>query len=198
MPKVSIIIAARNSGKYIERAIRSCLNQRFDDFEVIVVNDSSHDNTRQVASLFGDSIKLINIARKEIGCGTPSNIGIKASKSQYIVRVDSDDFVSPELLYIEYMFLEQNKWLDAVACDYYVVDENESILYRAEPETYPIACGVMFRKDRFIDIGLYDESICVGEEVELMERFLLKNNVYNIPLPLYRYYKHEGSLSWQS
>jgi len=195
MPKVSIIIAARDSGKYIERAIRSCLNQRFDDFEVIVVNDSSHDDTKQIASLF--DVRLINIARKESGCGTPSNVGIRASKSQYVVRVDSDDFISPDLLYIEHLFLEQNKDMDAVACDYHVIDEDENILYRGDSQSDPIACGIMFRKDRFIDVGLYDESLQVDEEKDLMSRFIVNHYVYHIPLPLYRYYKHEGSLSWQ-
>lgn len=195
MPKVSIIIAARDAGKYIERAIRSCLNQTFDDYEVIVVDDGSIDNTRAIANLFGDRIKLISIVRTQVGCGCPSNIGIRASKSPYIVRVDADDFVNENLLKIEFLFLEHNKHMDAVACDYFIVDEDEEILSRHSCFSEPIACGVMFRKDRFIDIGLYDESIEVGEDKELMDRFLREHEVYPIQLPLYRYYRHEGSLS---
>ena len=197
MPKVSIIIAVRNGGKYIERAIRSCLNQTFDDYEVIVVNDGSSDNTRAVAKLFGDRIKVRTIMREAGGCGVPSNVGIRAAQASFIVRVDADDYISENLLQIEYLFLSMNKDMDAVACDYNVVDVNEDVLWRCNCEEEPIACGIMFRKDRFIDVGLYDESLQVDEEKELMSRFTEKYKVHRIQLPLYRYYKHEGSLSWQ-
>ena len=197
MPKVSIIIAVRNGGKYIERAIRSCLNQTFDDYEVIVVNDGSSDNTRAVAKLFGDRIKVRTIMRESDGCGVPSNVGIRAAQAPFIVRVDADDYISENLLQVEYLFLSMNKEMDAVACDYNVIDINEDVLWRCNCEEEPIACGIMFRKDRFIDVGLYDESLQVDEEKELMSRFTEKYKVHRIQLPLYRYYKHEGSLSWQ-
>uniref|UniRef100_A0A6M3XYH4 Putative glycosyltransferase n=1 Tax=viral metagenome TaxID=1070528 RepID=A0A6M3XYH4_9ZZZZ len=195
MPKVSIIIATRNAAKYLERAIRSCLNQNFGDYEVIVVDDGSGDNIKPIARLFGNRINVITLMRAASGCGLPSNAGIRASKSPFIVRVDADDYISEHMLYIEYLYLTLNRDMDAVACDYNVIDENENVISRHNCEEEPIACGIMFRKDRLIDVGLYDEALQRDEEKELMSRFVKKHKVYRIPLPLYRYYKHEGSLS---
>lgn len=195
MPKVSIIIAARDAGKYIERAIRSCLNQTFGDYEIIVIDDGSIDNIKPIVRLFGDRINVISIARATSGCGLPSNVGIRASKSPLIVRVDADDYISEYMLQVEHLFLFMNRDMDAVACDYFVVDERENVISRYNCEEEPIACGIMFRKDRLVGIGLYDESLQRDEEKELMGRFLKKYQVHRIPLPLYRYYQHEGSLS---
>lgn len=195
MPKVSIIIAARKAAKYIERAIRSCLNQTFGDYEIIVVNDGSDDNIKPITKLFGDRIRVITIMREDSGCGLPSNIGIRASKSPFIVRVDADDYISEVMLQVEHLFLFLNRDMDAVACDYFIVDDNENVISRHNCEEEPIACGIMFRKDKFIDVGLYNESLPVDEEKELMGRFIEKYQVHRIPLPLYRYYRHEGSLS---
>lgn len=196
MPKVSVVIAARNAAKYIERAVRSCLSQTFSDYEIIVVNDSSIDNTSSIVKLFGDRVRFISVEREGMGCGLPSNIGIRNAKSPFVVRVDADDYISENMLQIEYLFLLLNKDMDAVACDYFIIDDNENILSRENYEIAPIACGVMFRKDKLLDIGLYNESLPIWEEKELRHRFLQKYQIHRIPLPLYRYTKHEGSLTY--
>ena len=78
------------------------------------------------------------------------NIGIKSALSPYIVRVDSDDFVNKKFLEFLYYYLETNPGTDAVACDYLLLDENEVLLERKDCEKFPIACGIMFKKDYLI------------------------------------------------
>jgi len=188
---VSIIIAAYNSGKYLGRAIRSCLDQSMDKrlYEIIVVDDGSTDYTDHVLHSFGDLIRVIKL-EKNMGLPYACNIGIKSTMSQFFLRVDADDYIHHDLLQVEYLYLSMNNDMDAVSCDYYLVDEQENIIKRASGEGEPIACGILFRKDRFVDIGLYDESFLLSEDEDLRIRYLNKFSIYNIPLPLYRYRMH--------
>lgn len=191
---VSIIIAAYNSGKYLGRAIRSCLEQSMDRqrYEIIVVDDGSTDFTPEVLKTFGDHIRVFTLEENR-GLPYACNLGIKNAMSQFFVRVDADDYIHHDLLKVEYLYLSMNHNMDAVSCDYFLVDEQENIIRRASGEDEPIACGILFRKDRFVEIGLYDEKFLLSEEEDLRIRYLKKFNIYNIPLPLYRYRMHENN-----
>ena len=67
--------------------------------------------------------------------------------------------------------MEQNKYMDAVACDYYLVDNGEEILDRKNCLTDPIGCGIMFKASQLFEIGLYDEDFKLWEEKDLRYRF---------------------------
>lgn len=192
--KISIIIAAYNAELYISRAIRSCLEQSMEkkDYEIIVVDDGSTDNTQRVLSSFGDWIKVINL-EKNMGMPYACNIGIRNSLSRFVVRVDSDDYIHEDMLKVEYLYLSLNNEIDSVACDYYMVDENENTIKRMSAKEAPIACGILFRKDKLISIGLYDEKFLLWEDEDLRIRYLKKFSIHNIPLPLYRYRMHQNN-----
>ncbi len=193
---VSIIITAYNYERYIERAIRSCLAQSMSDseYEVIVVNDCSTDNTALILDNYKDRIRIFNLD-KNVGLAAARNFGVKQAKGQYVVFLDADDYIHKDLLYIEKTFLTENNKLDAVSVDYYLVDERGTHLEHVNAEEKPVACGIMFRKDLFLDIGLYDESFRAREEEDLRIRFLKKHRIYNIILPLYRYRMHGENLT---
>lgn len=192
--EISIIIAAYNSGQYLGRAIRSCLDQSMDKklYEIIVVDDGSTDYTHHVLHTFGDLIRVIRL-EKNMGLPHACNVGVRNALSQFFLRVDADDFIHHDLLKIEQLYLSYNNDMDAVSCDYFLVDERENTIRRASGVDEPIACGILFRKDRFVEIGLYDEKFLLSEEEDLRIRYLEKFNIYNIPLPLYRYRMHENN-----
>lgn len=194
--KVSIIIAAYNAEKYISRAIRSCIDQSMDrkDYEIIVADDGSTDNTKRILDSFREWIKVISL-EKNMGLAYACNVGIVSALSQFVVRVDADDFINQDLLKVEYLYLAMNSDFDAVTCDYFIVDENENIVERKNAEKEPIACGILFRKDKLIEIGLYDEEFRLLEDEDLRLRYLHKYNIYRIPLPLYRYRKHSDNIT---
>ena len=85
--------------------------------------------------------------------------------------------------------------MDAVACDYLLVDNNEEIISRKNCIDDPIACGILFRKDHLIQVGLYDESFLIHEERDLRVRFLEKYSISRLELPLYRYRRHEKNIT---
>ena len=191
---VSVIVPAHNQEKYIGRCIRSLLSQNFprNEYEIIVIDDGSKDKTSYALELFKKDIIVIR-NKKNKGLPYSLNKGIKKAKSKYIVRVDSDDYVNENFLKFLTYYLQQNNYMDAVACDYYKVDNNEDIIDRKNCLIDPIACGIMFRYDHLVEIGLYDEKFLLYEEQDLRIRFLKKYNMSRIELPLYRYRMHKSN-----
>ncbi len=196
-PLISVIIPVYNQEKWIIRCIRSLLNQKNitrQQFELIIINDGSTDRTNFALNGF---IKEITIIKNKQKTNLPSalNQGIKKSNSKYIVRVDGDDYVNENYLYLLMEFLEQNKYMDAIACDYFIVNDNEEILSRENCFNNPIGCGIMFKTSDLLDIGLYDENFNLCEEEELKIRFEQKYKIHRLELPLYRYRKHEHNIT---
>jgi len=194
--KVSVIIPVHNQEMYIGRCLRSLLKQTLDpdDYELIVINDASTDNTTKALLPFmGDIRYYENDTQK--GLPAALNIGIKNAKGWFIVRVDADDYVHWEYLNILSMHLMHNHDIDAVACDYHVVNDHQDMLSQNNCLEEPIGCGVMFRIDQLIDIGLYDEGFFAREEEDLRIRFLEKYSIFRVQLPLYRYRRHENNLT---
>tara|TARA_B100001971_G_C18184954_1_gene535019 strand:+ start:489 stop:1142 length:654 start_codon:yes stop_codon:yes gene_type:complete len=195
-PLVSVIIPVYNQEKWIGRCIRSLLNQSMnrDEYELVVINDGSEDRTDYALDLFRDELELIRI-EKNNGLPVALNKGIKISRANYIVRVDADDFVNEHFLYLLNEFLEQNKYMDAVACDYLLVDDKEEVIERKNCIKDPIGCGIMFKSSHLFEIGLYDEKFQLSEEKELRYRFEKKYKIHRLELPLYRYRRHGRNIT---
>jgi glycosyltransferase involved in cell wall biosynthesis len=193
---VSVIVAAHNEERYVGRCIRSLLAQRFprDKFDIIVVDDGSTDRTQAILTTFGDNITVL---RNDSNLGLPASLNraITSMHSKFIVRVDADDYVNSSYLEVLYMFLAENPQMDAVSCDYLLVDDREEVLQRRDASKDPIACGIMFRTEQLIDIGLYDESFLRHEDRDLRLRFLDRYTIHHVPLPLYRYRRHEDNIT---
>jgi len=196
LPIISVIVPVYNQEKYVGRCIRSLLSQSLnkDLFEIIVINDGSTDKTIQSLEVFKKDIIVIK-NKKNLGLPKALNSGIKKAKSNYIIRVDSDDYVNEEFLSIIIKFAKLNPEIDAFACDYYLVDDNEKIIKKVNCNIEPIACGILFKTHHLIDIGLYDEKFLINEEKDLRIRFKKKYSIARIALPLYRYRQHDNSLT---
>jgi glycosyltransferase involved in cell wall biosynthesis len=196
MPTVSLVVAVRNQEKYIGRCIRSILNQTYprSDYEVIVVNDASTDQTRFALELFENEIRLINNIEHK-GLPGSLNSGIRAARGRFVVRIDGDDYVHTEYVNVLSMHLALNPWMDAVACDYNLVTNNDEVIERMSCEEHPIGCGIMFRIDQLVELGLYDEQFLLHEDKDLRIRFLEKHKIHRVALPLYRYRRHEDNMT---
>lgn len=193
---ISVIVTAYNYAQYIERCIRSILDQSLpkDLYELIVINDASTDYTKDILENYTDVARIFNF-EKNVGLAAARNFGIKKARGQFVVFVDADDYIQKDMLLVEKTFLTENNKLDAVAVDYYLVDERGTHLKHVSAEEQPIACGIMFRKDLLYNIGLYDEDFRAREDEDLRIRFLKKYKIYNIILPLYRYRMHDNNLT---
>ena len=199
-PYISVIVPAFNQQQYIGRCLRSLLHQTISHnlYEIIVINDGSTDLTAYALEQFVDShdspIRVIN---NEVNIGLPASInrGIYAARGEFIVRVDSDDLVNTNFINFLQVYLESNQNVDAVACDYILLDDEENVIQRNNCDEDPIACGIMFRKSHLLDVGLYDEAFRLHEERELRIRFEKKYKIKRLDIPLYRYRRHANNIT---
>jgi len=197
LPDISVIVCTHNHGKWLERCIRSLNHQQHmgaDGFEIIVVNDASTDMTKDVLDNL-NNIPNLRVINNDTNMGLPQSLNkaIRIALGRYIIRVDSDDYVTRLFLYLTKEFLDMNRDYQAVAVDYVLVDELERLIKRVNCFDEEIACGVMFRKECLFDIGLYDESFSMREGHELKKRFLEKFKIARLEFPLYKYRKYDGN-----
>ena len=193
---ISVIVPVYNGERFIGRCLRSLLHQTLskEKYEIIVINDASKDKTAYALELFKEDIKIIN-NEKNLGLPASLNKGIISSNSKFIIRVDSDDYVSTHFLEILFEFLYQNEYMHAASCDYVLVDDNEKVLSRKNCLTDPIGCGIMFRAHYFKEIGLYDEELLRHEDTDLRKRFESKYKIFRVEMPLYRYRRHSKNIT---
>jgi glycosyltransferase involved in cell wall biosynthesis len=194
---ISVIVPVFNTQKYIGRCLRSLKNQSISkkSYEIIVVDDCSSDfSLNEIKKQKNTNIRIIK-NKKNIGLPASLNIGLTAARGSFVVRVDSDDWVQEDFLNIMSTFLFINKNLDAVSCDYTITDFRENTIQEIDCLKKPIACGIMFRMQHLLDIGLYDEKFKYAEEEALRKKFMKKYKITRIPLSLYRYRQHENNRS---
>jgi len=203
-PIVSIIVPSYNRADFLPRAIKSILSQAFKDFEVIVVDDCSTDNTREVVSSFNDErIRYIRHDSNK-GAGAARNTGIKDAKASYIAFLDSDDEWLPEKLGEQINRIQSlpNK-VGVVYCNRNVIIEKtgriknipiprargnahaEILRYCALP-----SCSTLIRKICFEKVGFFDETLpCLEDwemwmrvskhyEVDLIQKVLAKSYIH--------------------
>jgi glycosyltransferase involved in cell wall biosynthesis len=202
MIRVSLAICVYNGADYIDRAIRSCLNQVLINtkIEVIVVNDGSTDNTKEICKSFGKSIKYIEIP-SNLGISTASNIAIKNSKYDYFMRVDSDDFLNQMAVMYMSSILEANSDIDFVVCDHIRVDnfgqKTKLVKLDSNHMIYRHGAGILFRRVILDSVGQYDETIRNCEDFDLLARMIIlhKCKYFYMPIALYRYYIHSKNLT---
>jgi len=199
--KFSLIITNYNRSKFIDRAIRSCVNQIIfrTEYEIIVVDDASTDNSVDIIKEFSSSIKLLENDTNR-GVAYSSNIGLENAQGEYWMRVDSDDFLNEFACYCMASILDENDDIDFVYCDHYRVDvygvKIEKVRLLDNEKLYEHGAGIMFRKKVLDEIGGYDSSLRNAEDYDLLVRILQAGyNGYHLPMPLYRYYIHGGNMT---
>ena len=131
---ISIIMPAYNAEKFISKSIKSVLRQTYNNFELIIANDGSTDNTESVIKKFDDS-RIIYIKNdKNLGIIKTLNKCIEISKGAYIARLDSDDIALPNWLEVILSFYAKNSSWAAIATSTYWLDQEEK--YYTKPHNY--------------------------------------------------------------
>ena len=191
----SIIIPVFNREKFVGRAIRSALaNGKMSDIEIIVINDASTDHTLEVLDSFNNKIKIINNS-KNLGLPSSLNVGIKKSTGKYIFRLDSDDYIHEKTIVTLRTILDLNNNIDGISCDYTIINDIQNVIETCSAESDPIGCGILFRREHIIELGLYDEEMKWHEDKEFFERYTKKYKLFNLPVSFYRYYKHGRNMT---
>lgn len=209
IPAISVIMPAYNARKFIGEAIHSVLNQSFRDFEFIIINDGSTDETPLIVRSFNDPrIRLINQENK--GIADALNLGLAAAKADIIARFDADDICYPWRLEVQYSFLKHNpKYIIAGgAADY--IDQHNRHVFTWIPQAMSnaeikkickqicpfIHSGVMYRKNAVIAAGGYHLHAHSFEDHFLWVKLLNKGGfAANLPTPLIQVRLNPGSVT---
>jgi glycosyltransferase involved in cell wall biosynthesis len=139
--KVSVIIPTYNRAYILSEALESVFAQTFDDYEVIVVDDGSTDNTAEIIKRFSDS-RLRYIKKENGGCGSAYNVGIRDSRAEYIAFLDSDDLWKPAKLECQVFFLDQHPEIGGVFSDLEKLDSSKRTLsFMRESPTFSRLLG---------------------------------------------------------
>lgn len=159
----SVIIPSYNRANIIIRAIESVLGQFYSNFEIIVVDDGSIDDTSTVVASLNDS-RIVYIFQQNKGVSAARNYGALQAKGSYLVFLDSDDYVAKEWLMDFYNVIIE-KELDIVRCR----KANENIIDNNGYQGF-LAGSFAIRKEVFYKVGMYDENLHYGENTELKWR----------------------------
>ncbi len=192
-PKVTVLMPAYNAGKYIGEAIRSVLEQSFKDFELLIVNDGSTDNTEKIVRAFKDPrIVLINQDNK--GVASALNAGLSIARADYIARFDADDVCYPNRLKIQYDFITTYPEYSVIgsAADY--MDADGHYIFTHHPQGHLneeiqqlkysvcpfIHSCVFYKKEIIVNNGGYNEHAYTYEDHFLWVNILKNQKACNL------------------
>ena len=214
--KISIIVPVYNVEKYLKRCINSILNQTFKNFELILVNDGSTDNSLNICKNYKEKdgrIQLISQTNK--GLSAARNTGLKYAKGKYVCFVDSDDFIEKEYLSLLLSNIEKYN-SDIAMCEYYLTNEegrkysisrlNEpkdihvlsgektfSYFYKEDYVPNVVAWNKIYLRSLFDNIK-YDEGHYFEDELIAPFLFYKARRVSFLRVPLYNYVQRPGSI----
>ena len=204
MPKVTVYVTNHNYGRYIEQAIDSVLRQSMQDFELIVIDDGSSDNSREIIERYVGHPKVVPIFQSNKGLNVTNNIAIRAARGRYVMRLDADDWLDENALQLLSNALDRDEAVGLVFPDYYNVDVAGHIMELVRRHDFDNvtlfdqpahgAC-TMIRRQCLLDLGGYDESLRCQDGYDLWIRFISHHKVANINLPLFYYRQHGASLT---
>lgn len=211
IPKVGVVMPFYNAEKYIRGAIESILAQTYTDFEVIGVNDGSQDKSREIFTSYWDRRLRLFDLHENAGVVKALNMGLLYSRSEYIARMDADDFALPERFAKQVAFLDKNKDVMVVGTNFSSMNENLTAVHwenrlPTEPEAVKQALlesccighpTVMMRRRVIETCGGYSDNPDLKhvEDYELWLRISKRFKIANIGENLLMYREHPSQVS---
>lgn len=208
MSKISIVIPTYNCALYITEAIKSVLNQTYKDFEIIIVDDGSTDNTHEIIKSYKDTGKVKYVFQKNKGVAEARNTGILAATGDFIAYVDADDELDSRMIAmcLEQVEKDGTEWCitDILRIQRSETEVKKEICRTEMPEN-DIKKEILvndfsrrspfFRRKTLLEIGLYDKEMLTREDWDMNIRLILKGIPFSyIPKPLYIYKIRSDSL----
>ncbi|WP_214744397.1 glycosyltransferase family 2 protein [Exiguobacterium sp. s189] len=225
MIRFSIIVPIYNVEDFLEECILSILNQSYDNFEIILVDDGSIDKSSAICNQYNDkyhNVKLLE--KKNGGLSSARNEGVKVAKGDYLLFVDGDDFIAKDTLKNLYNIIIENPTVDLICGKfiYYYPDDREkkedfsfpevnqyvngieylTSLFEKVPIIIWSACRTIYRREFFIDNRFMFKLGITSEDLELIPTVYMKANkiaTYDVPFYYYRQERENSIInSWNS
>ena len=210
-PKVSVIMHFYNCEKYLDKAISSILNQTFQEFEFIIINDASTDRSDTIVKKYLKDERIIYVKNDtNLGVAQSLNKGITISKGDFIAIMHGDDIAIIDRLSIQYNYMLRNPNVGILGSYVNIIDENDRIIKKRKIKPLtpceiknsifkftPVISPTMFVRSVVFDkIGLFREKLRRCEDYEFLIRALSNNiQINNINVILLSYRIRKGQLS---
>lgn len=205
MSRVSVIIPSYNCAAFVANAVDSVLGQTMQDYEVIVVDDGSTDNTREVLRRYLEHPRFRYLFQSNRGVSAAKNLGARASDAEYVAFLDADDTLAPEALELATAALDESGASWCLINIYKVNGERREVQRTNLPSEDPfygilkedfIRRGIFFRRTGFRNVGMFDEGLRTREDWDIGIRiFRLGMPFVYLNQPLCTYVWREGSLT---
>lgn len=205
MPRVTIVLPTYNGEKYIRESINSILSQNYTNWELIIVNDCSTDNTSKIIQQYSQEDKRIQIINNSVNKKLPKslNTGFKFASGEYLTWTSDDNIYEKDAIEKMVKYLDANRNMPMVRADMLLIDENAEVISESQEYDYPkmfinncMGACFMYRRSVAQKVGQYDETLFCVEDydywIRIMEQY---GTIGNIKEFLYRYRWHSGSLS---
>ncbi len=207
IPEISVIIPVFNAAPFLQESIESILNQTFSDFELIVLNDKSTDESLEIIKKFQSKDNRIIIFDKDQNVG-PANLrneGINAARGEFIALMDADDIAIPTRFEKQLTVLKNNPEIGVCGTGFtfFGSKKNKTIKHSTSHDAIKVSflhsCNignptVMFKKEILGDLK-FDNDFVPAEDYDLWSRLLAKTHFYNIPESLLNYRQHDNNIS---
>ncbi len=210
---MTVIIPAYNRISYIEQTVESVLNQSYKNLELIVIDDGSNDGTYEFLKTYGDRITLLTHEnRQNKGQSASINIGINASKGEFIAILDSDDYWGLNKLEVQTNFLKLNSDIGLVYSNGHGVDENGNVFYDIyslghtetnDPNRVLLDCYILLpqnslvRKTIYDEVGFFEDGYRSAQDHDMLIRIAEITKLAYLPDFLFFYRRHSQSISVQ-
>ncbi len=195
-PKISVVMPVYNSSLFLKDSINSILAQSFSNFEFIIINDGSTDNSLELINSFQHKDeRIIVINQKHLGITKSLNKGIRNCRGKYVARMDADDICSPKRFELQLEHLEKYPNTDILGCMVSLISEKGKVISSLDAlplEDYQIKWDLIFstpllhptsmiRKIIFRKYGYFDESMLYGQDIAYWRKISSKVVFNNLP-----------------
>lgn len=192
-PKITVLMSVCNGARFLHDAVRSIVNQTLNDFEFLIVNDGSTDNSLDIIKSFNDSRIRVISNKSNIGLTKSLNIGLAAAKGVYVARMDADDISLSNRLELQYKYFEKHRDITLLGGGAHFINEDNRVtrtkLRLADHDSILFYCffncpfihsSVMFKRKCLDTVGMYDEFYKYAQDYDLWTRWVRCFKVANL------------------
>lgn len=212
-PQVSIVLPTYNREGYLPEAIESVLQQSFQDFELIIIDDGSTDRSEDVIRAYEDQ-RIVYVLQRNQGEFITTNTGLRMAQGEYLTWIHSDDIMPPDSLMHRVNCLNENREVDFCHGDIEIIDQNGNKVQHfpasesdgltafkgyfkpVRERTPPWAVHhttIMFRRAFIEKVGYWDERLPCAADFDWLLRALRRGRMRKVPGILYWYRDHPGT-----